>query len=126
MACKVLPCLFHSQTLAEGVAMLRPRHLLAVLVLGLLSAAVGCFAMYGGYRPLVGSYSGAPAASTPVLGGEPVEAVPSGEAYAHHDENPFRQADKKPLSTFSVSVDTASYSNVRRYLLQDKQLPPTD
>ena len=29
-----------------------------------------------------------------------------------------------PHSTFSVDVDTAGYTNVRRYLLQSNQLPP--
>jgi Ca-activated chloride channel family protein len=33
---------------------------------------------------------------------------------------------KEPLSTFSIDVDAASYSNVRRFLQQDSQLPPPD
>jgi Ca-activated chloride channel family protein len=32
---------------------------------------------------------------------------------------------RKPLSTFSIDVDTASYANVRRFLKQG-QLPPKD
>jgi Ca-activated chloride channel family protein len=38
-------------------------------------------------------------------------------------ENRFVAATENPLSTFSIDVDAASYSNVRRYL-QAKQLPP--
>jgi Ca-activated chloride channel family protein len=48
------------------------------------------------------------------------------EAYAHQVENGFQLVSKAPLSTFSIDVDAASYSNVRRYLLQQGQLPPPD
>ncbi|RAK62696.1 vWA domain-containing protein [Hymenobacter edaphi] len=49
-----------------------------------------------------------------------------GEAYAHQTENPFQPVSKAPLSTFSIDVDAASYSNVRRYLTEQAQLPPAD
>ena len=45
------------------------------------------------------------------------------EAYDEIVENEFRSALESPQSTFSIDVDTASYSNVRR-LLNDGQLPP--
>ena len=45
------------------------------------------------------------------------------EAYDHQVENPFVAVNQQPLSTFSIDVDTASYSNVRRFL-QSGQLPP--
>jgi len=38
-------------------------------------------------------------------------------------ENRFLKVDDNPLSTFSIDVDAASYSNVRRYI-QANQLPP--
>ncbi|CAN5781825.1 hypothetical protein BH11GEM2_BH11GEM2_16820 [soil metagenome] len=47
------------------------------------------------------------------------------EAYDRIDENPFRSPRVAPLSTFSVDVDRASYSNVRRFLARG-QLPPKD
>jgi Ca-activated chloride channel homolog len=47
------------------------------------------------------------------------------EQYDKIDENPFLEALKNPLSTFSIDVDTASYSNVRRFL-QEGQMPPKD
>ncbi|MDU0369962.1 von Willebrand factor type A domain-containing protein [Hymenobacter endophyticus] len=54
------------------------------------------------------------------------QAVPaSGETYARVQENGFQQVAKEPLSTFSIDVDAASYSNVRRFL-QQGQLPPAD
>jgi Ca-activated chloride channel family protein len=45
-----------------------------------------------------------------------------GEKYAEIDENPFLETARAPLSTFSIDVDTASYSNVRRFL-SEGQLP---
>jgi Ca-activated chloride channel family protein len=45
------------------------------------------------------------------------------EAYAAVEESGFVDAQANPLSTFSIDVDTASYSNVRRFLSQG-QLPP--
>jgi len=41
-------------------------------------------------------------------------------------ENNFRRVRDLDVSTFSIDVDTASYSNVRRYLLQEGCLPPPD
>ncbi|MCE9614032.1 MAG: von Willebrand factor type A domain-containing protein [Lentisphaerae bacterium] len=46
------------------------------------------------------------------------------EAYAHLDENPFIAVADDPLSTFSIDVDTASYSNLRRMLSEGlRQIP---
>ncbi len=47
------------------------------------------------------------------------------EAYSLITENPFLRPSRNPLSTFSIDVDTASYSNVRRFITE-KQLPPKD
>ncbi|HEX8560608.1 MAG TPA: VWA domain-containing protein, partial [Pyrinomonadaceae bacterium] len=49
----------------------------------------------------------------------------AGESYAKIDENPFLDAARAPLSTFAVDVDTASYSNTRRFLSEGR-LPPRD
>jgi Ca-activated chloride channel family protein len=45
------------------------------------------------------------------------------EGYDHINENKFLKVTDNPLSTFSIDVDAASYSNVRRFLNQG-QLPP--
>ncbi len=50
----------------------------------------------------------------------------TGDNYAPVSDNPFHKPAQSPLSTFSIDVDTASYTNVRRFLLQEKQLPPKD
>jgi len=47
------------------------------------------------------------------------------EAYNVVNENRFLGAASNPLSTFSIDVDAASYSNVRRFLSQGT-LPPKD
>ena len=47
------------------------------------------------------------------------------EAYDPIDENPFLAAGTNPRSTFSIDVDRASYSNVRRFLAAGT-LPPRD
>jgi len=45
------------------------------------------------------------------------------EAYTEITENPFVEVAREPLSTFSIDVDTASYSNVRRFLEQGQRPP---
>ena len=47
------------------------------------------------------------------------------EAYAHNPENNFKTAKSTPLSTFSIDVDAASYSNMRRFI-NNGQNPPID
>lgn len=49
----------------------------------------------------------------------------SNEEYKYQVENEFLQAKSTPLSTFSIDVDKASYSNVRRFIM-DGSLPPAD
>ena len=39
-------------------------------------------------------------------------------------ENPFLATESSPVSTFSIDVDSASYSKVRQFLLSSRQLPP--
>ncbi len=45
--------------------------------------------------------------------------------YGNIEENPFLPAVSNPLSTFSIDVDTASYSNIRRFI-ENGSLPPKD
>ncbi len=47
------------------------------------------------------------------------------ETYESVTDNPFRKTATEQLSTFSIDVDTASYSNIRRFLAQN-MLPPRD
>ena len=47
------------------------------------------------------------------------------EQYESPDENSWKSSKSDPLSTFSIDVDTASYSNFRRFIT-NHQLPPED
>lgn len=47
------------------------------------------------------------------------------ENYASISENGFKNVAASPLSTFSIDVDNAAYSNVRRFINEGK-LPPVD
>jgi Ca-activated chloride channel family protein len=47
------------------------------------------------------------------------------EEYKAITENKFLDVTSYPLSTFSIDVDAASYSNIRRFI-NDNQLPPKD
>ncbi len=55
----------------------------------------------------------------------PADSEFNTESYSRIDENPFRVVVQNPLSTFSIDVDTASYSNMRRFL-NEGSLPPAD
>jgi len=47
------------------------------------------------------------------------------EEYDKINDNEFKEAKKNALSTFSIDVDKASYSNVRRFITEGS-LPPAD
>ena len=47
------------------------------------------------------------------------------DQYQHFDESGIFLAKEQPVSTFSIDVDTGSYSNVRR-MLNDGYMPPQD
>ncbi|MFS8617362.1 MAG: von Willebrand factor type A domain-containing protein [Solitalea sp.] len=55
----------------------------------------------------------------------PYPPVHHTEDYSPINESGFRDVLNRPLSTFSIDVDAASYSNVRRFLEQG-MLPPVD
>ena len=92
----------------------RPALPFALALLAL--AACSKRAAHDGYS----AYPGAPMA---MGGAAPAEAA--GEGYAAIAENQFKQVADDARSTFSIDVDTAAYSNVRRFL-EDGSLPPVD
>jgi Ca-activated chloride channel family protein len=64
--------------------------------------------------------------STPPVPEATCPPEPEGtEAYNGITDNPFKRVSDEPLSTFSIDVDTAGYSNLRRFLNQGT-LPPKD
>jgi Ca-activated chloride channel homolog len=56
---------------------------------------------------------------------QPMPGDTNTENYTHRDTNPVQLVSEQPVSTFSIDVDTGSYTNVRR-MLSAGQLPPAD
>jgi len=57
---------------------------------------------------------------------QPAFAPPENtEKYLPIDSNPVKQVAEQPVSTFSVDVDSGSYANIRRFIMQG-QKPPQD
>jgi Ca-activated chloride channel family protein len=54
-----------------------------------------------------------------------IASIPNSEKYQSINESSVKLVSQAPVSTFSVDVDTGSYSNVRRMLNQGT-LPPAD
>ena len=78
-------------------------------------------------RKVLGFSTGNPASPAPVtqqLRGR-YRPVDNTESYDRLVDNPFLGARDNPLSTFSVDVDRASYSNIRRFIAEG-QRPPKD
>ena len=86
--------------------------------------------------PLPGDYDGYDGAGGPVMfracmetKAEPLPPAPlpefHTEEYDRIDDAGFRSPRVSPLSTFSIDVDTASYSNARRFI-NESALPPRD
>jgi len=71
------------------------------------------------YDPLYGLSSPSTYPRTTIYG------QPTTESYDPIDENRFLSPRDEPLSTFAIDVDTASYSNVRRFIDQG-QMPYAD
>lgn len=65
-----------------------------------------------------------PAGNGYAMGGRTDDAFNT-EDYSPVKENRFQRPQQAPLSTFSIDVDAASYSNLRRFINQG-QMPPKD
>ena len=88
-----------------------------------LAVAIGC----GGGAPDRGGVAeSASTGGAMPMAMAPEEAPLDRDSYARVDASTFRSVETHPRSTFSADVDTASYSNVRRFLLQEERLPPAD
>lgn len=65
--------------------------------------------------------TGAPSIAAPMN----IRGQEQSESYAAASENKFKNALQNPLSTFSIDVDAAGYSNLRRFI-NNGTLPPSD
>jgi Ca-activated chloride channel family protein len=99
------------------------RFVACVPLFGLLVLTTGCGCGGAGRigHPEAAAPKGIAAADFPGADFDKANA----EAYGTIVENPFQSPAVAPLSTFSADVNTASYSNVRRFLTQGT-LPPRD
>lgn len=80
----------------------------------------------------LGSYAFARAASPNIMMASPPPPPPrpypqeiDRDKYEDVEINPVKLTQEEPVSTFSIDVDTAAYSNVRSFL-NDGNLPPKD
>lgn len=74
----------------------------------------------------IGNIASRPASSTDALHqANPLPEEESTETYDRLEETGFKLAANAPFSTFSIDVDTASYSNIRRFI-NNGQTPPKD
>ena len=102
------------------IAWLLSANLLALLSLSFLAGCgerAGIRVKKSEMKAMHGGHAQAPAM---------MEMAPNTEAYDPRADNPYHLAAQTPLSTFSIDVDTASYSNIRRFLMQESRLPPKD
>ncbi len=83
------------------------------------------------YERISGSTSGVPGSSTRIIlrgsssiyGYSNENEVDANESYDGITENTFKSSRMKPLSTFSIDVDKASYSNIRRMINNGQEVP---
>ncbi len=97
--------------------------------LALLATGSCTFAGCGGSDDYSGSptnRSFADAAASYAQVDEGIGPGRGGDKYDRIVEHAMLRAKDRPLSTFSIDVDTASYSKVRMYLTQHGQMPPKD
>ena len=58
-----------------------------------------------------------------ILPGDAGPESNTGDRYGTFIDQPWKSPDRDPLSTFSIDVDTASYSNVRRMIQEGREIP---
>jgi Ca-activated chloride channel homolog len=95
-------------------------------------------AIYGSRRPIPEEkkskiYSNSPLAQPagmPVpqrsYDAQPIDKEANSEEYKSEKEIGFKATNKDPQTTFSIDVDRAAYANVRRFLINNGQMPPKD
>ena len=81
--------------------------------------------MADSYSAVKSSVSGMRGAASAESGyGEYPEIDWNTEEYKYMAENPWMSVSVSPFSTFAADVDTASYANVRRMLVQNREVVP--
>lgn len=101
-----------------------PQNALAIVMIGI----IGCGDSKSGIpAPFVEApiRPAAPSADDSSADSADEMTAATSETYVAVPENNLQSVRQHPLSTFSIDVDTASYSNIRRFL-QQRRLPPPD
>jgi Ca-activated chloride channel family protein len=80
---------------------------------------------YNSPAPVMSMEAGRAAAPYAQMAPQPMPGAVDRDRYEDVAPNPIRIVAEEPVSTFSIDVDTASYSNVRR-MLSEGRLPPRD
>lgn len=109
-----------------------PRRWAILFVLCILAILPACVATKMYYHKESDNKIGASPMFPYVTGGQftalgvgSIEIGKNTESYANYQDSGFLPVARQPLSTFSIEVDSASYSNVRRFL-NDGEAPPKD
>jgi len=104
------------------------KHLFGVACIAMLVILLGCQQGSGSTHSYADETSAQPSSSADSTDVEDDPIATKQNFYNTEDydnivENKFLNVTRKPLSTFSIDVDEAAYSNVRRYIKQGL-LPP--
>ena len=91
------------------------------------AAAIGLYGATSGNGSIGIQRRAGPGSMSPTAtpGYRIADSLRNTESYDKITENPFLAVGSNPLSTFSIDVDRASYSNVRRFITSG-QRPPKD
>ena len=118
--------LSQSAAQAYSAPMPAPMPMPSVAMAPEVSSSGGGMAMYAPSSPPppVMAFKVAPAMPMPPMP-QGFDSTVDRDRYQDTDPNPVRSVAEKPVSTFSIDVDTAAYANVRRFL-RDGELPPRD
>ncbi len=111
----------------RGINFLMEKRMILAVFGVLLLAGIGCTerTLDGGPMKLAALSKPSMEMMAAPAGMEPAPVDFNTEEYDRIQENAFKKTVEHPLSTFSIDVDTASYSNVRRFIGMD-QPPPKD
>ncbi|MGJ4730212.1 vWA domain-containing protein [Luteimonas sp. SDU101] len=88
------------------------------------AAADGAYRSLAAQRAMARESTAIQVSAAHVLAAE-APAPANTERYAPREDNPVQRTSEQPVSTFSIDVDTGSYSNVRR-MLRAGVRPPAD
>lgn len=102
-----------------------------IVFVGALLAVAACSPVPQTVAGVGGTIMPGPALSAPTVApasrsSRPDQIYPGVEKYGRTPLNRVQKVAEEPVSTFASSVDTTSYSNIRRFLMANHILPPPE